>query len=381
MSSSKIKLLKRIFIYLSVYYFVFNKSQTTHLDKENEYLINEYKNYLGRFLNLKEMPLNSNDSLILEEKENILKFIATSINKNISSIKRIIYKTGANFGNILLCLNKLIFFCEIIGCNEITLQNKAFWFIKNSTYLKDYNITINSIEDSQSNYSENQQILNSDTIYYDSFDPFFYFYKIKPKIRIHLLNGEIMYNLPKVNISPNDLYIHIRSGDIFTNYIHPPYAQPPLCFYYSILNNALFQSFNFSKIFLLATDNNNPIIDKLLSRFKNILYSQNSLEYDISCLINSYNLVSSISSFLNTIIMLNSNLENLWEYNIYQMNEKILQYHYDLFEFPYSFTLYRMEASSNYKTKMYIWKNSNVQRKLMIKEKCINSFMISRKGH
>ena len=63
------------------------------------------------------------------------------------------------------------------------------------------------------------------------------------------------------------------------------------------------------------------------------------------------------------------------------MNEKILQYHYDLFKFPYSFTLYRMEASSNYKSKMYIWKNSKIQRKLMIKEKCINSFMISRKGH
>ena len=318
---------------------------------------------------------------MLEEKENILKYISTTINKNISSIKSIIYKTGANFGNILLCLNKLIFFCEIIGCTEITLQNKAFWFIKNSIYLKDYNITINSIEDSQPNYPENTGVLNSDTIYYDSFDVFFYFYKIKPKIMIHLLREEIVNNLPKVNISQKDLYIHIRSGDIFINYIHPPYAQPPLCFYYSILTNTLFKNFNFRKIFLLSTDNNNPTIDKLLSRFKNILYSQNTLEYDISCLINCYNLVSSISSFLNTIIMLNSNLENLWEYNIYQMNEKILQYHYDLFKFPYSFTLYRMEASSNYKSKMYIWKNSKIQRKLMIKEKCINSFMISRKGH
>ena len=90
-------------------------------------------------------------------------------------------------------------------------------------------------------------------------------------------------------------------------------------------------------------------------------------------------MVGSISSFLNIIIILNQNLENFWEYNIYQMKEKIVQNHYYLFDFPYNFTIYRMEASQNYKNKMYIWRNNNMQKKLMIKEKCINSFMISRK--
>lgn len=369
MASPKIKLLKRIFIYLSIYFFVFSKPQKQHLDKEKEYLIN----YLGRFVNLKEKPLNSNDSLMLEEKENILKYISTTINKNISSIKSIIYKTGANFGNILLCLNKLIFFCEIIGCTEITLQNKAFWFIKNSIYLKDYNITINSIEDSQPNYPENTGVLNSDTIYYDSFDVFFYFYKIKPKIMIHLLREEIVNNLPKVNISQKDLYIHIRSGDIFVNVLNKPYAQPPLCFYISIL-----KKFNFDKVYLISEDRFNPTIDKLIGKFRNIIYSKNNLKYDLSCLMNSFNLVASISSFLNTIIILNSNLKYLYEYNIYQMKQKLIQYHYDLFEFPKSFTIYRMEATKNYKTKMYIWKNNKMQRKLMIKEKCVNYFTIVR---
>ncbi len=61
------------------------------------------------------------------------------------------------------------------------------------------------------------------------------------------------------------------------------------------------------------------------------------------------------------------------------MQEKIVQYHYHLFDHPNDFTIYRMEPSQNYKNKMYKWKNNNMQRKLMIKEKCINSFMISRK--
>ena len=145
MSSNKIKLIKRIIIYLSIYYFVFSNSQTLHLDKENEYLIKEYNNYLTGLLNLKEKPLNSNDSLILEEKENIFKFISTTINKNVSSIKRIILTTGGNFGNILICLNKFIFFCEIIGCTEIALKSKSFWFIRKKIFLRDYNLTIDII--------------------------------------------------------------------------------------------------------------------------------------------------------------------------------------------------------------------------------------------
>ena len=370
-----------IIIYFSVFFLDYKGPKNPFLRKENKYLIKEYKKYLEGFLNLREKPLNLNDPLLLEEKENIFNFISTTISKNVSSLKRIIFTTGANFGNILLCLNKLIFFCEIIGCTQISLQNKAFWFIKNSVFLKDFNITIDSFNDTLNNDSEKKLTTNPDTIYYDSFNVFFYSYKIKPKIRINFLKDEIISNLPKTNVSREDLYIHIRSGDIFTSYIHEPYSQPPLCFYTSIFSDNIFKNFNFSKIFLLSTDKNNPTIDKLLSKFKNIIYSQNSLEFDLSYLINSYNLVGSISSFLNTIIMLNSNLENLWEYNIYQMEEKILQCHYDLFEFPHSFTIYRMESSSYYKNKMYKWKNSHIQRKLMIKEKCINSFMIVNKGY
>ena len=124
--------------------------------------------------------------------------------------------------------------------------------------------------------------------------------------------------------------------------------------------------------------NNNPVINKLKNKYSNIVYSNNEMKYDLSCLIHSYNLVASISSFLNMIILLNSNLQYLWEYNLYQMKEKFLHNHYDLFKFPNSFTVYRMEPSMNYKTKMSYWKNSRAQIKLMINEKCINSFMISR---
>lgn len=167
--------------------------------------------------------------------------------------------------------------------------------------------------------------------------------------------------------------MHIRSGDIFSTWIHRPYAQPPLCFYKAILKN-----FKFNKIYIIAENNNNPIIDKLLNKYNNVIYSQNSLKLDISLLINSYNLVSSVSSFIIVMIILNPKIENIFVYNLYPMGEKILHYHFDLFEFSNKFTIYRMEPSSNYKEKMYRWKNNKIQRKLMIKEKCINDFTISR---
>ena len=321
--------------------------------------------------------MNDNDSLIIEERKNIYRFISKTIKQNVTSIKKIIFVKGTKFGNNLICLNKLIFFCEIIGCHEIDLTSKTFWYLKHPIFLKDYNIRINKVK----NYYSHKRKKNkkgSNTIYYDSFNIFSYFYKIKPEIRIHLLRNEIIKSLPKLNISKKDLYIHLRGGDIFKRYIHKSYAQPPLCFYTNILNN-----FDFDKIFMISEDKRNPVFNELIKKFNNIIYptKKNSLAYDLSCLMNSYNLVGSISSFLNTIIILNSNLEYLWDYNIYQMNQKMLHFHYDLFEFPHSFTIYRMEPATNYKNKMYMWRNNRIQIKLMIKEKCINDFMIVRKGN
>jgi len=89
-----------IIIYFSVFFLDYKGPKNPFLRKENKYLIKEYKKYLEGFLNLREKPLNLNDPLLLEEKENIFNFISTTISKNVSSLKRIIFTTGANFGNM-----------------------------------------------------------------------------------------------------------------------------------------------------------------------------------------------------------------------------------------------------------------------------------------
>jgi hypothetical protein len=328
---------------------------------QNNYFLNEKNAYLKKYLILKNKDYYNNISLINREKLDILFLFGK--NNNLTSIDKIFYKSNYNFGNLLANLNKLIFYCEIIGCKSILLDKNSFWFLKNKIIIPLNNMTI-EVGDYNNSY------------YYfdDSQSLFFSIFEFKPEIRINYLREEIISNLPKINISKNDLYIHIRSGDIFTK-VNIYYSQPPLCFYQKILSNFLFK-----KVFLISLDNNNPVIEKLINQFSNIIYNKNSISYDISQLMNAFNIVGSISSFLYLIIQLNNHLEFLWDYNIYKTSEKIYLYHYDLYKYPHNnFTLYRMEPSYKYNNKMYIWKNNKIQKKLMIKEKCNYYFSIINK--
>ena len=111
-----------------------------------------------------------------------------------------------------------------------------------------------------------------------------------------MIKNEIKKNLPKVGINPNDLYIHIRSGDIFKPSLNSDYLQPPLCFYQNIINN-----FKFRKITIISQNKNNPIIDKILEQYPNIIYHSQNISIDIAYLSNSYN---SIILLFNSIVNL-----------------------------------------------------------------------------
>lgn len=83
-----------------------------------------------------------------------------------------------------------------------------------------------------------------------------------------------------------------------------------------------------------------------------------------------------MSSFLNSIIKLNDNLEILYEYDLYRLSLRYLHLHYSVYKFAYNYTIYKMSPSKLYKKLMYTWFNSHEQRLLMIKEKCKNNFQI-----
>jgi hypothetical protein len=138
-------------------------------------------------------------------------------------MENIYLKGKLRFGNDLVTLNNAIFFCEILGCKKLILEKFENFYIKHKILDSKYNMTI------EPSYL-NTDLLEKSTVLPSVF--FFYHYQyIKPENRLYLLKSEILNNLPKVETNPNDLYMHIRSGDIFEMRIKADYSQPPLCFY------------------------------------------------------------------------------------------------------------------------------------------------------
>ena len=265
-----------------------------------------------------------------------------------------------NFGNSMVLLNNLFYYCEILNIKTIYLNINRKWpMLRNFTF---NNISISFISPLNIDLNQNNIfIFDKKLIYFQNI--------FRPEIRINILKDEIKDNLPKINISEKDLYIHVRSGDIF-QYIDKKninYAQPPLCFYESVITN-----FKFRKINILAIDDSNPIINKLINHFPEIIFTRNTLELDLSILSNAYNIVGSISSFLTTLLIINENIKNFWEYDNYRLSQKYFHLHHDIYKYPINYTIYSMKPSIKYFNEMFPWRSGKRQLNLMLTEKCSN---------
>jgi hypothetical protein len=269
------------------------------------------------------------------------------------------------FGNYFISLNNAILICEYLSCKRIIIQSE---FINHKIFYQKYNLTIES--NTTFNYIDNSSIIINIPFFF-SYCNFTYIGDIN---RFYVFRKEILNNLPKVKISIDDLYIYIRGGDIFRHLnksSNTCYIQPPLCFYKSILNR-----FIFKKLTIICEDEKNPVVKALLKEYPFIKYNKNNIKIDISYLVNSYNIISAISSFIASIIKFNKNLKYLWEYDFYILSQRYLHLHHSVYSFSFNYTIYKMNASENYKKLMYPFHNSEMQRNIMIEEKCENNFQL-----
>jgi len=290
--------------------------------------------------------------------------IFRKIRKNLTHINSIYITGRISFGNMIISINNAIIMCELIGCKKIIIQNNKRVYIKHKIFYPKYNITI----------GPKQLIKDNQHIFLNIW--FLYFLKIKDLVdvnRFYIFKQEILNNLPKLIVDHDSLSIYIRSGDIFFRLYRAiySYAQPPLCFYESILTK-----FKFKQVKIISVNKWNPVIPILLKKYTNIKFKKHSIKYDIAYLVNSFNIVSAKSSFIMSIIKLNDNLKFLWEYDFYKLSERYYHLHPSVYSFSYNYTIYKMDASLKYKAIMYPWIHSKKQRKMMIKEKCNNNFTI-----
>jgi len=281
-----------------------------------------------------------------------LKSVKEKINKtNITFIQTLSGGYG-HVGNALLMLNNLINICEKILCQNIISPGGLQTIIKNPIYYKEYNITI---------YPNSYRYKIPIDITLTKREAFWFNYKKKPHLmRLNIIREEVINNIPKYKANPNDLYINIRSGDIFINRINHNYSQPPLCFYQKIINEN-----NFSKIYILSNGHENPVVDELLKLYPKIKYIHGKLEYDTSVIVNAYNFVKPISTFPGTLIYLNTNLKNLYIYDLPRVKIESVNY-----------TIHKMVPSTKYyKIMERKWKKTKEQLDLMLNENCINNTM------
>jgi hypothetical protein len=102
----------------------------------------------------------------------------------------------------------------------------------------------------------------------------------------------------------NELYIHIRSGDIFSKSPHSCYVQPPLYYYKNIMNK-------YNNINIVFEDNVNPCVNMILSE-KNVINKSGSFIHDLITLSNAENLVIGFGTFGLMIYFMNKNIKNLY---------------------------------------------------------------------
>ena len=344
------------------YFIFFNNSDSFKITGANESGIKK-KN----FFFLKHKPLIPNSLLIQKEKRKLLEIISSIIGKKVNEIRTIFISSKFNFGNQIILINTIIFFCEILGCKRIILDKNHNWFIKKTIFYKKYNIIISV--DNENRYKGRNTIIESSTFF------FFYAQYIKPEFRFNVIKKEILRNIPKYISNPNDLFIYIRSGDIFINGTNSLYSQPPLCFYKEIIDTT-----KYKKIYIISSCNNNPVINKLLEQYPNkLIYQKNDLKKDIGLLVSAYSIVGAVSTFINIIIRLNDNLKNYYDYDIDSLKAKINHFHFLFYYLPKNINIIKMEPSENYLNEMKRWNNSEYQRNLMINEICTNNLKYYKK--
>lgn len=171
--------------------------------------------------------------------------------------------------------------------------------------------------------------------------------------------GEIIKSLitlteyEKLDITVNDLIIHIRSGDVYNSNPHPGWVQPPLNFYENIIKEK-----DWRKIILICEDDKSPIIKPLLNKYNNIIFRIQPLQQDIIYIIQSKNICFGMGSFVPSLLLLNSNLNTIY---------------YPKYCYRYMIDLISYKEKKEYELLNYIkkgeWKNTNEQIDIMLNYK------------
>ena len=183
-------------------------------------------------------------------------------------------------------------------------------------------------------------------------------FDMNKKKTIEILRNYVVIPKP-TTLNENDLVIHIRSGDIFSNQAPTNYIMPPLSYYVDIINNN-----NFDKIYLLAEDTKNPCINELIKQFPEIHFKLQSLDEDIKILLGATNVVMSYGTMIHALLIFSNNIKNLYSPSYFIGPDRFVDI-YTQDDGHSRINNFKIELDEYHK-KLIPWKNTEEQKNIMM---------------
>lgn len=195
------------------------------------------------------------------------------------------YWTG-RFGNNILQIIRCIHYCFTYKHNIIYIPEHIN--LNNTTIL---------IEEIKGN---NEEMIK---------DTFFNFKdNLEPKLMKYYyqkyIKDIIKFNFDNIEINKNDLFIHIRSGDIFEKNPHSYYVQPPLIYYKNIIQN-------YQKTNIIYEDDKNPCVNEL-KKINNVNMLNIDIEQTLREFLKATHLAIGFGTFGLLLYIMNTNLKKIY---------------------------------------------------------------------
>jgi len=213
------------------------------------------------------------------------------LGNNIEQLKNIIITSNYNKINIIIPTHKYFNKKKIILFDILNNENKISYDKKNF-------MSLDTIKIEQKKGFEIQKI------------------KITKTYNISVIKKNIEDLFINLNINKyNDktLIIYIRSGDLFPESdeqkVHKGYISAPYYYYEYILNK---YKNNYKDFILVAEDNRNPVIKKLLKNHSYIKWTQNTLDDDLKIILGAYDIVSCIGTFIQSLSWVSKNMKKVY---------------------------------------------------------------------
>lgn len=110
----------------------------------------------------------------------------------------------------------------------------------------------------------------------------------------------------------NTLFVHIRSGDVFSEKIHAAYIQPPVDYY-----RLIFSLEKSKQIVVIYEDEKNPVVNVLREQYPHILFYTLPLLETISVFLHAKYAAIGFGTFIPSILSMNMNCEKVYSMKKY----------------------------------------------------------------